>query len=66
MATVKKMKAAFKKKTDRLKLACWRRGLSVTEFARSIRRSRLQVYRAIKSPKQHTPTRQLIREKLYI
>lgn len=39
-----------------LKTLCWRKGMSVGQLARKIKRARPSIYRAIRFPEQHRPT----------
>jgi len=47
-----------------LKRLCWKRGMSVKELAARIKRSRMNVYRAVKEPHRFKPTHKLISEAL--
>lgn len=47
-----------------LKRLCWKRGLSVTELAKQIRRSRNAVYMAAENPARYSETHRRITEVL--
>lgn len=58
------MRAPRKIKPENLKRLCWQRGISITELAAKIGRSRMNVYRAVANPKGFKPTFRKIEEVL--